>query len=202
MNCTDFDLKGYILEELAADERRGVEQHLRDCEGCQTELERLLATHSALLALKEEEMPRRIAFVSDKVLKPSWWQRFWQSGPRLAFAAAAMLSLAIVLHALVRPAVVEAPATAAFDQRIQAMQAAFDQRLQTEIQARVTAAVDARLSRREAEYQEKLAAAVASAEQRMQARNQQELRAVEDAYEVLRKQNNINYVAAANFRGM
>jgi anti-sigma factor RsiW len=202
MNCADVDLKGYFVEELPAGERRVVEEHLLGCDSCQAEMERLRTTHAALLALREEEVPRRIAFVSDKVMEPTWWQRFWHSGPRLGFAAAAMLSLAIVVHGVSRPVQAPAASQTALDQRVKAMEAAFDQRLQKEVEMRVAAAVDARLSARETEYQNRLASTVADAERRVREQNRQELLAVRDAYEILRKQNNINYTVAANFRGM
>ena len=41
---------------------------------CREELARLRLTLDALSTLREEEMPRRIAFVSDKVFEPRWWQ--------------------------------------------------------------------------------------------------------------------------------
>lgn len=65
--------------------------------------DRMAATAAALRAVPYEEPPRRIAFVSDKVFEPSWWQRLW-AAPRWGFASAAMLSGAIVFHAASRPA--------------------------------------------------------------------------------------------------
>jgi len=65
--------------------------------------ERVAATVAALRAVPYEEPPRRIAFVSDKVFEPTWWQRLW-AAPRWGFASAAMLSGAIVFHAASRPA--------------------------------------------------------------------------------------------------
>ena len=35
---------------------------------------RVRLTLDALSTLREEEVPRRIAFVSDKVFEPRWWQ--------------------------------------------------------------------------------------------------------------------------------
>jgi len=49
--------------------------------------------------MREEEMPRRIAFVSDKVFEPRWWQMFL----RPSFAAALILAAAILVHAYARP---------------------------------------------------------------------------------------------------
>lgn len=104
MSCSPFDLKDYFLKELPDSERRQVEAHVGNCQPCREELDRLRLTEAALFALREEEIPRRIAFVSDKVFEPSpwrrWWAALWGSTARLAFASAAMLSIAILVAAL------------------------------------------------------------------------------------------------------
>jgi anti-sigma factor RsiW len=108
MNCSPFDLKDYFLKELPAASRRPVEDHLRACPACREELDRLRLTEAALFALRDEEVPRRIGFVSDEVFEPArwrrWWGAFWGSTARLGFASAAMLSIAILVHGFVRPA--------------------------------------------------------------------------------------------------
>jgi len=108
MSCAPFDLKGYFLKEIPEPERRQTEEHVRQCAACREELDRLRLTEAALFALREEEIPQRIAFVSDKVFEPAawrrWWAAFWGSAARLGFASAAMLSIAIVVFALTRPA--------------------------------------------------------------------------------------------------
>ena len=67
-------------------------------------MDRLRVTQTALFSLRDEEIPQRIAFVSDKVFEPSPWRRwlsaFWGSSARLGFASAAMLSTALVVSAL------------------------------------------------------------------------------------------------------
>jgi anti-sigma factor RsiW len=104
MSCSPFDLRDYFLKELPDSERRQVEAHVRNCQPCLEELDRLRLTEAALFALREEEIPRRIGFVSDQVFEPSawrrWWAGLWGSTARLAFAAAAMLSVAILVSAL------------------------------------------------------------------------------------------------------
>jgi hypothetical protein len=45
-----------------------------------------------LASLEDEEIPRRIAFVSDRVFEPRWWQTMWRSGPVMGFASAALLA--------------------------------------------------------------------------------------------------------------
>ncbi len=108
MSCSPFDLQDYFLQELADPQRLQVESHIRSCVPCREELERLRLTQVALFSLRDEEIPQRIAFVSDPVFEPSAWRRawtgFWSSGARLGFASAAMLSAALVVFALNRPA--------------------------------------------------------------------------------------------------
>ena len=106
MNCSQHDLKGYLLGELSETERLLVEDHLGQCSDCREEQEKLRLTAAALGSLPEEEMPYRIAFVSDKIFAPRGWAWFWNSGPRLAFGSAALLAAAILVHAWVRPATV------------------------------------------------------------------------------------------------
>ena len=104
MSCSPFDLRDYFLKELPESEQRQVEAHVRNCQPCLEELDRLRLTEAALFALREEEIPQRIGFVSDQVFEPSpwrrWWAALWGSTARLAFASAAMLSIAILVAAL------------------------------------------------------------------------------------------------------
>lgn len=108
MSCSPSDLRDYHFQELAGPHRREVELHVRTCEACREELGRLQATESALFTLREEEIPQRIAFVSDPIFEPSPMRRFfrdfWGSTARLGFASAAMLSAALVVFSLTRPA--------------------------------------------------------------------------------------------------
>ena len=108
MSCSPFDLKDYFLKELPDANRRPVEDHLRTCPACREELDRLRLTEAALFALRDEEVPQRIGFVSDEVFEPArwrrWWGALWGSAAQLGFASAAMLSIAILVHAFVRPA--------------------------------------------------------------------------------------------------
>src|ERR1051325_4729261 len=107
MSCSPFDLRDYLLGELEQPDHRLVEKHVHACTACREELERLQVTRTALRSLPEEEIPQRIAFVSDKVFAPSPWggavQAFWNSSARLGFVSAAMLSCALVVTALYRP---------------------------------------------------------------------------------------------------
>jgi len=116
MSCSPFDLRDYFLQELAVPQRRLVESHVKTCPACRAELDQLQITESALLTLREEEIPQRIAFVSDPVFEPSPLRRFfsdfWGSAARLGFASAAMLSIALVVFALHRPAPASGPVIA------------------------------------------------------------------------------------------
>jgi anti-sigma factor RsiW len=117
MSCSPFDLKDYFLRELPDPQRLQVEAHITSCPACREELDRLGLTEAALKALGEEEIPQRIAFVSDPVFELSgwrrWWSAFWNSAPRLGFASAAMVSTAILVSAFTRPAPAPAPVTPA-----------------------------------------------------------------------------------------
>lgn len=94
-------MREYFFGELGEAEARAVTLHAKSCAGCREELERLRTTQATLLTLRDEEIPQRIAFVSDRVWEPSglrrWWLALWNSGPKLVFASAAMLSVAIAV---------------------------------------------------------------------------------------------------------
>lgn len=138
MSCSPFDLQDYFLQELANPQRLQVEAHIKTCAPCREELERLRLTQTALFSLRDEEIPQRIAFVSDPVFQPSVWRRawsgFWNSGARLGFASAAMLSVALVVFALNRPA--PAPVVQVAPPVVRAAAVS-----ETDIQARVDTAV-------------------------------------------------------------
>lgn len=134
MSCSSEDLKAYAVGELAGRERSEVETHVRTCQSCREELDRLNLTRAALASLQEEEIPRRIAFVSDRVFEPRWWQTMWHSGPLMGFASAAVLALAIFAHGFART-VVPVAATPAVDT------AQIERRVEAQVNARLDAAV-------------------------------------------------------------
>jgi len=147
MSCSPFDLRDYLLQELTGPERSQVEAHVHACPSCRLELDRLRVTQTALSALADEEMPRRIGFVSDKIFEPApwrrWWAAFWGSAARLGFASAAMLSVALVVSAFVRPAPAPRVATvvkAVSDDEIR-------QRLDAQVE-RAAALIEARYAQR------------------------------------------------------
>src|SRR5262252_7169449 len=133
MSCPSFDIKEYFAGEASLDDRRRIDAHLPDCEECREELSRLQLTQASLMALRDEEIPRRIAFVSDKVFEPRWYQRLWNSGPGLAFIGASLLACAILVHAFARPEIVVGPAP----QTVAVDAAAIEARVQHEMSARL-----------------------------------------------------------------
>ena len=165
MSCSPFDLRDYFLKELPDSERRQVEAHVRNCQPCLEELDRLRLTEAALFALREEEIPRRIGFVSDQVFEPSpwrrWWAGLWGSTARLAFAAAAMLSVAILVSAL-RP--VEQIAVRPGSPPI--VKAVSDTEIQSRIDTAVAQAV-AQVDARQTEKTKQLVADLESTRQRL-----------------------------------
>src|SRR5438270_364669 len=95
MSCASFDWNAYALNELSAVDRRAAETHASTCTACQEELAAVRLTLDAMSTLREEEVPRRIAFVSDRVFEPRWWQNYLNP----TFAAACVVATAILVHA-------------------------------------------------------------------------------------------------------
>ena len=154
MNCAPFDLHDYYFEVLQAEQQRAVDEHLGRCGDCAGELERMRLTGLALAALPDEEIPRRIGFVSDKVFEPSviarWWQSLWMSGARMASASIALLAVAVLVHAF-RPQPV--PDVAAISRTTTVASAPMDT---AAVQAMVDRAVAKSVSVTEAKYEVKL----------------------------------------------
>jgi len=165
MSCSPFDLRDYLFQELATPERLQVETHIKTCQACREEFDRLSLTQAMLGSLRDEEIPQRIAFVSDKIFEPSPWRRawtaFWGSSARLAFAAAAMLSAAILFSALTRPV------TVASKPALHTVAAISDSDIQQRIQAAVDKAVAESEARQSAQTRQ-VAAELESARQHLQ----------------------------------
>jgi anti-sigma factor RsiW len=194
MSCSPFDLRDYLLDELGPADRRQVEKHVGTCTSCHEELARLQLTEAALRAVADEEIPQCIAFVSDKVFEPSpWrraWQAFWGSSARLAFASAAMLSVALVVVALHRPVPQPAgPAPAAQVDPVR-LQADFDQRLNGAVQKAVAES--------EARQTQKTTELIEAARKRDAFERQAFLLQVAQNFDVLRKKTNRLIIASAD----
>jgi len=173
MTCSSVDLKAYFLGEIAPAEKGGVEDHVHACQGCREELDRLRVTQTALLALEEEEIPQRIAFVSDKVFEPRWWQTIWRSGPAMGFASAAMLAAAILAHAYVRP--VSGPVQATVDT------AQIEQRVEREVNARLEATVAKAVRESETKQSQEFAQVLEARERHFEAKRRDDLALVQQS---------------------
>lgn len=190
MSCPPFDLRDYYFKDLAENERRLTEVHVKTCAHCREELDRLRGTETALLALPDEEIPQRIGFVSDPVFQPSafrrGWDALWGSAARLGFASAAMLSVALVVFSLTRPipqATAPAPAITSA-----ALQADFSKRLNDA----VTKAVAESEARQARQTQELLAAS----DKRHALETQAMIVRVEEYIEVEKKRQNTRMLAS------
>ena len=173
MSCSPFDLRDYCLDELSADQRRQVESHVVSCGVCREEVERLRLTRHALARLPEEEIPRRIAFVSDKVFTPAWYQRLldW---PRVALASSAMLAASILIHGFLPG---KAPVPVA--------QAPVAQPAAVDVKAVVDAAVGKALAESEVRHRRQAASLLAASESRAEAREQENRLAINRSFEIL-----------------
>ncbi|HEV8415145.1 MAG TPA: hypothetical protein VGQ49_16240 [Bryobacteraceae bacterium] len=135
MSCASFeskpeskpDWKAYVLRELGQDAHRQAEAHLATCSICHEEVATLRLTLNTLSTLREEEMPRRIAFVSDKVFEPRWWQRVFSP----TFAAGALVAAAILIHGSLRPSQIpQAQVEAAVNKAVSEVEARHVQEIQ------------------------------------------------------------------------
>jgi anti-sigma factor RsiW len=197
MSCSPFDLRDYFLKELPAAGSREVEAHLTGCPACREELDRWRIAEAALLALRDEEIPQRIAFVSDKVFEPSrwrrWWAMFWGSGARLGFASAAMLSVAILFSALTRAT---GPVSAPAPQPAPMAAAAVTQE---QLDRRVNEAVTKAATEIEERQTKKTAEIVAALEKRYELDRRGMLLAMEQSVDYLQKKHSQYVVAASGY---
>jgi len=191
MSCTTVDVKAYFLGELPASERSSLEGHVHGCQSCREELERLNLMQTALLSLEDQDVPQRIAFVSDKVFEPRWWQTMWRSGPAMGFASALMLAAAILVHTYARP--VAQPATISTVDTAQ-----IDERIQREVGARVDAAVAKAVSQTEARQTEQIARVLDAAEKRIESQRRSDMAVVQQAARLYEQQTARLMVAVNN----
>jgi hypothetical protein len=181
MSCSSVDLKAYFLGEVARPEINSVEDHVRACQSCREELDRLKVTDAALRSLPDEEAPQRIAFVSDKVFEPRWYETIWRSGPAMGFASAVLLAAAILVHGFsvngfARPVTTPTVNTAQIEQRIE-----------HEVNARLDTAVAKAVSATEARETERMASMLDAAEKRFETKRQTDLAVVQQAADYYRK---------------
>ena len=203
--CSPHDLREYLFEELTPAQHGEVRAHLLTCAPCTTELDALRSTHTALLSVRDEEIPQRIGFVSDKVFEPSplrrWFDGFWNSAARLGFVSAALLSAAILVYAL-RPAAniqnvhnsAQSAATQAdLDRRpdpriIQAVATQVKAQVDAQLQAKIDAAVTQAVAETEERAQKRTTALLARAQETLdRERWAQVVQAEQSRHDVLRK---------------
>ncbi|MBN8733293.1 MAG: hypothetical protein J0L64_22350 [Acidobacteria bacterium] len=153
---------------------------------------RAAATIAALRALPYEEPPRRIAFVSDKVFEPTWWQRLW-AAPKWGFASAALLSGAIFFHAATRPATIVQTTTPPAVQQTAAAPA-------PNVDALVQAAVARATADLEARYQARTTQLVKAAEERLLIEHRQDMAAMDASNQMMLRKLN-TYMRASNDLG-
>jgi anti-sigma factor RsiW len=184
------NLMAYALGEATPLERNVTESLLsHSAEACE-EFERIQATIAALKSLPQEELPRRIAFVSDPVFQPSWWQRFLSSGPQLGFASAAMIAAAITIHGFAaKPSAAPAPVAAVAPAPVSLTQADVDRAI-----AKAVAAVE---QRQKAVTEERIRVALSEAEKRHTTDRQLQAVRFEENLNFMRKQMNQMYVSNA-----
>lgn len=174
-------LRDYAFEELPAGERSVVEQHLAVCSECSMELDRLRMTTTALRTLPDQEVPQRIAFVSDRVFEPSWWQRFRNSGAQMGFASVCVLASAIVVSAW-----------------------HFAGSKTTEVRTIVQTAsvpqeqINAAVAKAVAQVREEDARVIQAAEQKRDAEYRVQMNAVSESFSVLQKRLNRSYTMMAS----
>jgi hypothetical protein len=136
--------------------------------------------------MREEEIPQRIAFVSDRVSAPSSLQaRLWQAFLRPSFAAAALVAVAILAHGfMVRPAASAGSAAV----NATAMQAAVTAQIEKEVSARVDAAVSKAVADTEQREEKKTAELLADAEKRFGEQRREDFATAAANFDMLRKQ--------------
>lgn len=204
MKCGEFDPKDVALGELKGAELEAAQAHLAACAKCRALAEEASLTVSVLRLSPDREIPRRIAFVSDPVLELSWWQRFWRSGPQVAFASAGLLSAAILFHAFAAPGVpAGAPAvTAAFERRVSEEVA---KRLPGAVQAAVDSAVEAKVRAAVAGLERRVddldKTRLASLERRVETERRGDLKNLESAFNIIERRLAVLQASAVRYGG-
>jgi len=194
MSCSPFDLRDYFFGELPDEERRQVDLHSKNCATCREELDRLRATQAVLLTVADEEIPQRIGFISDRVYEPSrilrWWRAFWGSAPRLGFASAAMLSVAIVVSGTHRPPsgpAGESPAPLA---------AAEIANLRADFSRQLNEAVEKAVAQSDARHEQRTAQLLATAAKQFEAERKADKEAISQSFAILDRYARRDYRAA------
>jgi len=149
----------------------------------------LRSTQAILLTSTDEEIPRRIGFVSDRVYEPSllrrWWHAFWGSAPKLGFASAAMLSVAMIVSAMHRPVPPSAPAPTVDVAKIQ-----------TDFERKMNEAIVKAVAASDARHEQETAKLLAVASRQFAAKLEAERRTVAYNFDMMAKYNTRDVRAA------
>lgn len=186
-----LDIRDYAMGEGSAAERQAFAAELANSAALREELQRYELTLTALQSVPEEEIPRRIAFVSDPVFAPKWWQKFF-AVPQWGLASAAVLGAAILGHGwMMRPVnpvglVAQAPVV---------REAGVSKE---ELKAVVAQAVSQAVAEVETRQEEKLRVALGAAEKKYQEERQMMAVSFEENMMLMRKQMNRMLVSTAN----
>ena len=193
-------LHDYAFDELPADERRVIEQHLATCGNCALELDQLRLTTAALRAQPDREIPQRIAFVSDRVFEPSAFRRFWNSGAgffqnALGFASACVLAAAIVTSAwhfaaVYRPTEVRTV--------VQTASGTSNQMRADQINAAVSKAVAQVREQMAKDETQMIQAAIQTSEQKQDAEYRNQIIGMQETVDRLRRKLTLNYASMAS----
>ena len=183
MDNPPIDLTAYALGDASPADSAAAASFLAQSSEAREEFERLQFTLTALHSLRDEEMPRRIAFVSDPVFEAPWWHRLLGSGPRLGFAGASLLAAAITAHGyLMRPLPVIAQAPA---------------QIATLSQSDIDSAVVKAVQSIEARQQKQMTVALSEIEKRHSLETQMMAVGFRENLDLVRKQLNMVYVSNA-----
>lgn len=197
------DLTAYALGELPPAEARQAAEYLAAHPEAALEMERLGLVITALGRLPEQEPPRRIAFVSDKVFEPAWYQKLWRSGPLAGLASAALLAVAILAHGVMANSGTARPAlpVAAQAPSPQAIEEAIARQVDAEVSRRMQASLTTVRREFEAEKTRLVQAAIDQAERKYNLDRQAYQAAVSYEIDLMRKQMNRVLYLASNQTG-
>ena len=189
-------VRDYAFDELPKSERPALEAHLVACDDCAAELRQLRLTTAALASLPDQEPPRRIAFVSDKVFEPSWINRLWRATGWQGLAATGALAIALFAVMTNRTAQpIAAPASVASIQNTSASAMSEQQ-----IRAAITQAVNDAVANTRIQDSEFLKAALADADKRHEKEHQALMVAMEENLTVMQKRLG-TYTTLAAYEG-
>jgi Putative zinc-finger len=192
MSCPD--IRDLQFGELTGPEQQRIREHLRLCEDCRLEAERLNVVVAMMKDVPAEEPLTRIRFVSDKVFEPRWWQRWFGSDRRFwAWQAAFSLPLWVMVAILLSTRAIPGRAPLSLHWSASERGHSGQQISQEQITAQVQKLVDQRVDAA-------VAKAVAEVETRRSQKMQLELAAFRSRYQ--RDQEQFHQAAYSFYRNL